>query len=69
MCRLGPLPLNHMAQVGERAAYQAFRNRADMHTNTSYRTPWVKISRIKGLPGPLLEHRRERPNQILNKSG
>ena len=62
LCRLGPLPLNREAQVGSGAAYQASRYEADLHTYADDRTPWVRLTRIKGLPGPLLEHRRERPN-------
>ena len=60
--RLGSLPLNREVQVGNRAAYQAFRNAADMHTYADNRTPWAELTRIKGLPDPLLERCRERPN-------
>lgn len=35
-----------------------------MRTYADNRTPRVRLIRIKGLPDPLLEHYRERPNQI-----
>ena len=50
LCRLGPLPLNREAQVGNGAAYQAFRYEADLHTYADDRTPWVRLTRIKGYP-------------------
>jgi hypothetical protein len=36
------------AQVGNGAAHQAFRRKADMHTCADDHTPWVRLTRIKG---------------------
>ena len=36
--------------MGNGAAYQAFRYAADLHTYTDDRTPWVRLTRIKGYP-------------------